>query len=217
MFFLVMSVFKKLLKVALILGLIFLILFFVTRGSITDYNLIKEKIPSNATIVLLEVDGEIATGFVKDKEFDLLIEEIPDINEKYILNKYDKILGDNYKLFIFDVELFLEMEDIVINNKDVTTQQIYDLYTTELDIFQITVEDLLLTVDTEERDMKALMLAYLYENELKMTKSPIIFFKNYKNGLIKVYPDSMFFKLAKFVPLSWVEEKINKLKDSVTE
>jgi hypothetical protein len=44
-----------------------------------------------------------------------------------------------------------------------------------------------------------------------------LFFKKYKEDDIVVYPETIFFRFARLVPISWIEGNINKLKDTVKE
>lgn len=218
--FLIISVMKKLLKIALIFAIIFVILFFVTGGSIiSEFSNLKDKINNEPAIVLLENDGDILTGFVDLKKLELLDKgKIASINSLYSDNKLKEIKEDNYKLFVIKTSVLNGLQDVKINNKDVSAQQIYDFFVKDQEITQITAEDIFLEIDVLDKiSDKAVLFAYLYKKELKITKSPILFFKNYKKGKIIVYPETIFFRFTKIIPLAWIDEKLNKLKDTIVE
>ena len=189
-------------------------------GSIIgDFTNLKNRLNIEPSIAILSQDGTVIAGFV-DRE-DFKIYKPTELNELQSLlddQKLEEIKGDNYKLFIYDVSVIKQLGNIEINNKPVTSDELYNFFTTGKEISQITREDLLLgTGLPSDEDYKGTLFAYLYEKELKPTKSPILFFKNYKDGNIIVYPESMFFKFTKIIPLSWIEGKLNKLKGSLAD
>ena len=217
--FTVVFIIKKVAKVAFVLGVIFIVLFFITRGAVLrDFNQLSDNIQGSPNMVLLENKGEIVAGFIKGEKI-ILLDDFALINELYNKNDLKEIKGDNYKLFVLNLSLIGELERIGVNNKPMTYEEISDFFVSDVSIDSITFEDLALKLDFEEGsiDMKSAVFAYLYETEFKMTKSPLLFFKNYKDGAIKVYPETMFFRFSKFIPLGWIDEKLNKLKDAVTE
>ena len=218
--FLIIGIVKKLLKIVIVLGIIFLVLLFITNGAIiNDFNNLKDKLPTSSTIVLLEKDGSIITGFLEKEGIHYPMDnaQIALNNGLYKEGKLDDIKGDNYKLYIIKSQVLDGLSDIEINNKLVLLGDLKEFLLLDKSLNSITFEDLLLDVDIERGDMGAAVFAYLYETELKISKSPIYFFKNYKADNIEVYPETAFFKFAKMVPLQWMDEKLNKLKDTISD
>lgn len=212
--FLVITIAKKLFKIALVIGAIFLILFFITGGSIiSDFSNIKDKVGSS-NLVLLADEG-ILTGFVQEDGYKGLSDaEIARLDGLYMDNKLEEMKQDYYKLYIFKMSTLKEAE---INNKEVNKEEMKDFFIQGEGITQITIEDILLTVNISNHNMESALFAYLYDDELKMTSSPIEFFKSYKEGELMVYPETMFFRFTKIIPLSWIDEKLNNLKNSVKD
>jgi hypothetical protein len=219
--FFVLSIMKKLIKFAVIVGLIFLVLFLITGGSIMgDFDSLKEKVSMSPNLVLFEDEGNILTGIVDSEKISLLDEsEIALLDGLYSENKLEKMKEDYYKVFIIKTVVIEELEAMEINNKEVTSDDMLDFFVDNKPIVSITYEDLLLDLEVEEgnRNNKAALLAYLYEKELKITKSPIDFFENYKQKEIIVYPETIFFKFTKIIPITWIKGKLNKLQDAVKE
>lgn len=212
--FIIISLMKKLLKIAFILAVIFVILFLVTGGTIMgDFSRIKQSIPTASKIVLLENDGNIITGFIDDDGIVLITnDEVNLLSILYGDKDLEQIKGEYSKLYIIKSS---KLGDIEINNKQVTLSQLNDFFLNGLEISSITFEDIALGIDLKNdqyRYMESAAFAYIYENDLRMTKSPLSFFKGYKEGKIIVHPETIFFKFTKVIPLSWIDEKLNKLK-----
>lgn len=220
--FFIISIIKKVIKIAFILAVIFVILFLVTGGSImSDFNKLKEKIENSSALVLLEDRGEIITGFIDIGSILLLDSEaLSAANDAYKKNELKKIQENHYKIFIIKPTVLSELTEIKINNKKVTHQEALGLLLENNPILQITFEDFtadLEIANKETRNMPAALFADLYEKEIKMTKNPIFFFKNYKEGEITVYPETIFFKFTKLMPLSWLDANLNKLKTTIKD
>ncbi len=210
------SLLKKLLKIALIFGVIALVLMLVTKGSIDRDFLSFQNNMGREKMVLLEDNGKILAGFVDKKNFTLF-GDVASLNALYKESNLEDMKKGYYQLLIFNIK---NMPNIKVNNKLVSHEQIENFYSEGDEISSITFEDLLLEIDVEnpeQKNMQAALFAYLYERELKMSKSPLQFFSSYKRGNIKVYPESLLFQAVKILPLSWMEENINKLRESVEE
>ncbi len=204
--FAVFFILKKLMKIAIICAVIFAVLFFVTNGNINkDFSSIKESIDREETIIVL-VDGSTVLSSLK------VGQAISAIN----LEEYEGTKGTT--LYRFKTSVFREIESVEINNKEVSSEKLRTFYEDGKQISSITYEDLELEVDLEDDlPITDALFAYLYETELKISRSPLFFFTQYKEGNIEVEPETVFFQFTKVVPLSWVEEKINKLKERVVD
>jgi hypothetical protein len=197
------GIIKKVLKVVLIIVFVFVILFLVTSGGIlNDFNAIKEKVSDSAALVLLEDNGKIAYGFTDDKEIKFLTDdELTAVNKNYIDKEFSKIKGNNYKLFIVKYPVFEDIDSIMVNNKEIGYADINELYRYDTPILSLTYEDLILDTKIEQADFKHALFAYVYTHNIKLSRSPVFFFKEYKKGNIIVYPETAFFKFAKLIPL----------------
>ncbi|MBD3164553.1 hypothetical protein GF323_05085 [Candidatus Woesearchaeota archaeon] len=215
---LIFTIARKLLKWAVILVIIFIILFIITGGSIMhDFNNIKNRINSEPAMVLLEFNGDIIMGFRDSENYVLFSpEEISEIAGLYEKNMLEDIRGNNYKVFILKSPLLKEIDNVEINNKKVTGDELYNYLIAGETLERISIEDITLDIDISDKDNKqAAVLAYAYDKKVKVISSPIFFFNNYKQDNIEIYPETIFFRFAKIIPLSWIDENINKLKQSV--
>lgn len=123
----------------LIIAWLALLIFSVVLGFMVfkDVNDLRENFPYQDKIILLDLDGDIATGFIFD-DFEKLFptDENDPINEKplserltlpnldaansyYKENDLDSILGDNYKLLIIKSDVLESLESVDIS-EDIT-------------------------------------------------------------------------------------------------
>jgi hypothetical protein len=210
----------KLVRPIIFLAFIFLILFIFTSGTIVkDFFDIRDKVGTNTNIALMEKDDDIIAGFVESEEFNLFdTEELAELDILYDNGELGEIRGGHYKLFILDAKKFRDIDGMEINNKMVTGELLYHFFANDEPIASITYDDLLVDPGIEERsDMKSALFAYLYKNDLKLSKSPIFFFESYKEGSLIVYPETMFFKFTKVIPLKWIYEKLDNLKSRIED
>jgi len=210
------TIIKHLIKIAIVVAVIALVIFIFTKGTINqDAANVKADIPE-PKIILLEANGKILAGFADEKNLTLF-ENLDSINALYKDKKLKDLQSSYNQLIIYNLDY---IPGVKINRKEVTKEEIIGLYMKDEDIASITFADLLLDIDIknpDESNMNAALFAYIYEQELKMTRSPLEFFSSYKRGEMVVYPESIFFQAAKILPLSFMEENINKLKVSVAE
>ena len=207
------SILKKLLKVAFVLGVIFLIVFIITSGSIAfDFNDIKGKLSDSSKLILLSDGSDLMTGFIdyKGKTF-FTASEFGSLNDAYKKDELINMTGENYKRFIFDVSVFKELPLIEINNIPLSGEEIYNFYVNDNPL-KITLSDITEGDDSIQNDnLKEALFAYLYDHELKITKSPLFFFKNYKDKAIEVHPETMFFKFVDAFPLGIISNTIDSI------
>jgi hypothetical protein len=216
--FIIIMVIKKLVKWVFFSAIIFLLLFILTGGAITnDFNMLRQKIENSSNIVLLENNGSILTGLIESRNVTFLSSnELEAIQISFNQNNFSDIRKNNGKLFIIKLKVISRLQKLEINNKQVSWQEVNDFYLRNKNVGSITYEDLILDpkISWNNRNMRAALFSYIYISDIKITKSPIFFFENYRNMYIIVYPDTIFFKFTKIIPLNWIDEKINKLKDS---
>ena len=210
-FFIALSVLRRLLKFAFFLAIIFLLIFLATGKSINqDFALLQEKLRHEPTLVLLEKEGAYTAGFTEGKDIYLLSDaELAVLSGK----------GTSYEMAIVISTAFFKNESYVVNNKPVNGAQLSDYYTYGIPIESITFEDFY-EIDinnSERRNMKSGTFAYVYEEYIRPSQNPLVFFRAYQDGEIIVEPETPFFSFAKLMPLAWIEEKLNKLKDAARE
>ncbi|MBR9699658.1 hypothetical protein GOV09_04335 [Candidatus Woesearchaeota archaeon] len=219
--FLALSLVKKLIQWAVVAAALIIIISVFTNINI-EKDFLRLKQGEGETSIILVHDGDPFMGFTRTDGIEFL-------------DDLDIDCGPEHKIYTYDTKLFESLETVTINNKEVSGEQIYALFEDDQLISSLTYEDFLVGVDFEDpkktdKDLvygvdfgvtpevyKRGLFIYLHEKELKMTKSPLQFFRLYKEDLIEVCPETIFFTFSKIVPLSWIDEKLNKLKDTVGE
>jgi len=214
----VFTILKKLIKIAIIFGIIFALIFFFTGGTIiSDFSKLKENMNSEQK-VFLSYNNKFYAGFVYSGEYNPLDDlKLKEYETLYVDKKLSDIKENSYKVYVFNTDSLLEFENFDVNNKLVKSTDVISYFVNDVKIPSITYADLVIdkNLNNISTSMKNMLFIYLYEKELKMDKSPVIFFKNYKETEITVYPESLFFKFTKLIPLDWMKQKLNNLKDTI--
>ena len=103
---------------------------------------------------------------------------------------YERILGDSYKLMVFDVE--------IISNLDTEI---------EMEGFRITTDEAASTLKSSAANPqeKAALFSVILADEILSSGNPLFFFSEFKEGNIAIYPETALFKTVKLIPLSLIE------------
>jgi hypothetical protein len=116
---------------------------------------------------------------------------------------------------MYDISVFKEMDSLLLGSVSVTGDEVYYFYSEGRDL-AFNVDDLIVQEAKLATDsLSKSLFAYIYQKELKLTKSPIMFFEEYKESNINIYPESTFFQFAKVVPISFIKDKVSAFKASV--
>jgi len=214
----IFAIIKKLLKIAFIAAVIFVIIFLITNGAImNDVTKIKNAFISENTLILLDNSNTILAGFVDGEKAKLVDQTtLIEINNEYSQGNLANLKKDYYKVIIVKTKVIEKLENITINNKPIYNVEILAALVKDTTISSITYTDLVTNTNIEGiKNTKAALFAYIYRTNIKPTLHPIVFFTNFKQNNIIVYPETIFFKFAKFMPLLWIEQKINIVKDRI--
>lgn len=200
-----LSIIRKLIKIILICMLVFIVFVVIAGLSIVnDLGSLGERLGSGNEIVLLSYGENIVAGFEKGKALD----------EKK-LGENPSFYGKNKTIFIVKAALLSKINSTV-NGKEVTGPELYSFFSENKEIKQVTIEDLH-AEGISERSMRDALFIYIYGRHINATENPVFFFIEYRKGNIKVIPQTAFFRFAKIAPLSFLEEKINKLKEGIKD
>lgn len=184
----VWSIFKKLFKLFFYVGIVLLIIialntFFIYRD-IVD---LRENFSSSEKKIILVDGSKILTGFLFNGGVSFLGGNQLDEYSTYLNNgDYEKILGDSYKLMIFDVDIASNLgNEIDIGGRTILRDDAISILRSEKEI--------------SPREKAALFSSILSTNILT-SQNPLFFFSEFKKGNIRIYPETALFKMVKVAP-----------------
>jgi len=200
----VWGTFKKLFKLLFYTGIIISLLlaanmFFVYQ----DFNDLRKNFGVSEKKVILKNDNEILTGLLLNEDAKLMTNKQLDDYSSYLKNNnYKKILGDSYKLMIFDVDIIKNLDDeIVIEGQTITPNE------------AITI----LRSRKNNAEEKAALFSTILSDEILSSRNPLFFFSEFKNDNIMIYPETALFKTIKFIPLALIEDVGKKIFEKTKE
>jgi hypothetical protein len=138
----------------------------------------------------LKDEDKVLTGLLLNEDTDLMNDEQLNDYSSYLKgDDYEKILGDSYKLMVFDVEIISNLDnDIELGYKTITSD-----------------EAITILKSNSGSQEKAALFGVILADEILSSKNPLFFFSEYKNGNIIIYPETALFKTIKFIPLSLIK------------
>lgn len=224
--FIIYKVLKSFAKAFLIVNAIFMIIFLVFAFLVySDIKNLSDNFPRAKKLFLLHDNGAVLTGF-SATSFDeagitvLSGEEISALNSRLKSNGYGAVLGNNYKLILFDIKSFegegtIEFQGMQIpkrvyitalkadNPIDVFADYYVESSALEPNQRDVAKQQAEAQLGTDTARIKTAMFTMLFTNAVE--KQGADFFANLKNGNIVVYPETMFFSILKIVPTSLFE------------
>lgn len=186
---------------------------------------LKENLLTARNLFLLEEDDELIAGFefsVKQKEPLILgISKLNVLNSNYREKDYKSMLEDNYKMFIFEREVFDEVDSVKMDSDVYPKEFIYRLFDAD-DAVEVFVdyqiekkgfseefkENVRSDVTREFGDsthLKGVAFGVLFQTANE-DRGPLFIIENYKEKHIMIYPETMAFKFVKILPLSWIKK-----------
>jgi len=216
---------KKILK-AIGFTIIFMLLFSFVSGIFIYLDILdfQQNFETGQKLFLLESNNTYVTGLnIKDMQ-DLNIDTI--LTQQQIDNMVGKsnseILKNNYKLFIFDSKTFQNIQTISFWEMEFTNSEIFSLLESSTPINTIITkiiekekypetmrqsltQEFKSTMDiSDDAQMKGILFMLLLEEKTKRNKNMI--FDELKKGNLKIYPETIIFKILKMVPQSLLEK-----------
>tara|TARA_Y100000310_G_C20688005_1_gene820327 strand:- start:2021 stop:2716 length:696 start_codon:yes stop_codon:yes gene_type:complete len=198
------TIFMKLFKLLFYIGIIIFLLlaanlFFIYQ----DFNDLKENFGVSEKKVILVDGNKVLTGLMLNGDTKLMTNEQLDDYSSYLRdNDYESILGDSYKLMVFDVDIIsnldneIELEGKIIAQDDAVA--------------------MLKSKNTNARE-KAELFSTILADEILSSKSPLFFFSEFKDDNIVIYPETALFKTIKIIPLSFIKDVAGKIFDKTKE
>lgn len=200
----VWGTFKKLLKLLFYAGIIISLILAVNIFFVyLDFNDLRKNFGVSEKKVILKDDRGILTGLLLDEDAKLMTDKQLDDYSSYLKNNnYEKILGDSYKLMIFDVNIIKNLDDeIVIEGQTITPNEAIKI----------------LKSKNNNAEEKAALFSTILSDEILSSRNPLFFFSEFKNGNIVIYPETTLFKTMKFIPLSLMEDIGKKIFEKTKE
>jgi|TARA_Y100000310_G_scaffold292645_1_gene321586 energy-coupling factor transporter transmembrane protein EcfT len=185
------AIFKKVFKLLFYVGIIiFLLIAANTYFIYEDVMDLKENFAILEKKVLLVDDKEVVAGLLLNEETNFLTNEQLEDYSSYLRNEdYEKILGDSYKLMIFDLDIILNLDEIEIWDEIVTNDYVISALKSDVDSME-----------------KASLFGVVLANNILSSKNPLFFFSEFKKGNIMVYPETALFKTVKIIPLPFIKD-----------
>lgn len=186
------SIFKKLSKMLFYMGIVIFVLlalnlFFVYQDFV---DLRKNFGVSEKKVILVDGD-KVLTALLLGEEVEPMTSRQMNEFSSYLKdNNYKAILGDSYKLMVFDVGIISNLDtDIDDGNKVMSNDDAV----------------MRLRSDVASAEEKAALFSVILADNILSSKNPLFFFSQFKEGNIVIYPETALFKSIKLIPVSFIE------------
>lgn len=196
------GIFKRLLKILFYAGIIIFLLMSANLYFIyQDFKDLRENFSVSEKKVILKDGDEILTGLLLNEDTNLMSNrQLNEFSLNLKNNNYEKILGDSYKLMIFDVEIISNLDDeIEIENQIFTREQ------------------LVATLKSGNNNEKAALFSVILTDEILSSRNPLFFFSEFKKGNIIIYPETALFKTVKIIPVPFIKDIGKKIFEKTKE
>lgn len=187
-----------------ILGIVLGIFLFLDAQDIQENFQTKEK------IIILEHNKMVSAGFRSGREAVSIDARIlANYSEALKNSEHDQIIGEDYRIIIYSLSLIEELDNfsITILETEFDKQEIVKIMRNEgkADYWaqKLFVEDY--------HQLRNIIFSELMNQKLSGPENTEVFIKGLKSGEIKIYPETMVFKTIKFLPGSWIEERIKDM------
>jgi hypothetical protein len=227
---------KKTIKWALI---IFLILTIATTffgvNVIQDVEELTNKFPTSQKLFILKDGSTLYTGFTgtftdaTDVVSFLDAAEIDELQTAYNTRNFEKMRGNHFKLILFDMTSFEHLDIVTSGDRTFLVSEMLDNIraantldravddlrsesnlpdTPEIDVFLRNSLKEQIAVETDE-DARAYSFVQLFSAAL--IDDPLFIVNTFKSGDIIIYPETITFKLAKFVPTTAIQSIVKRV------
>jgi len=192
------GIFKKLFKLLFYAGIIISSLLAANLYFIyQDFQDLRENFAASEKKVILKDDDKVLTGLLMGQEVDFLTNsQLRDYSSSLKNNDYEDILGDSYKLMVFDINIIEHLDKEI-----------------EIEGFKITTDEAAaaLRSDTSSSQEKAALFSVILADEILSSRNPLFFFSEFKKGNIIIYPETALFKTVKIIPVSFIKDVGGKI------
>lgn len=208
----------KTILIVLILGFLLTAIFgFFTYQDAVE---LKDSLETKPKLMLLQDNEKIAAGFVttefeKEAEF-LTISQITEHQNNFKKQDYQKMLGNNYKMFIFDLKAFdIVDKELDFNGKKVSKNSLYSMLKSN-DPFSLYKSETGINPAiygiSDPVEFKANIFGILFSEAIDK-RGTFFIFNEYKKKNIIIYPETSVFKFIKLIPTSFINNMFEKTKE----
>ena len=208
----------KTILIVLILGLLLTAIFgFFTYQDTVE---LKDNLETESKLMLLQDNEKIAAGFIaaefeEEAEF-LTISQIAEYQNNFKKEDYKKMLGNNYKVFIIELNAFdFDDEELDFIGKKVSKNILYSVLKSNdpITLYKSkTNADPALYGISDPIEFKSQVFAVLF-NEAIDKRGTFFIFNEYKKKNIIVYPETSVFKFINLIPTSFISNMFEKTKE----
>jgi hypothetical protein len=230
--------FKFAFKIVLALSLISAVImgaigFFVIK----DVMDMKNNLPNSDNLFMFHSEEEILIAFNAQFSGEYMPQTVSQsqlvvLNNLYKDQKFDEILGDNYKTFIFDIDSFNTEGEIEVFKdqffgkeflielvkSDNTVSRLVDEMMVQQDMDSSLKDSLIEQITNsigEDQKLKASVVFILFFEEIQ--NDPLFLFNRYKNGDLMIYPRTATFKFINAIPISMLKNAFSLAKDKLND
>tara|TARA_Y100000294_G_scaffold167819_1_gene177379 strand:- start:42 stop:776 length:735 start_codon:yes stop_codon:yes gene_type:complete len=189
-----------------------------------DMGDLKENFSFNDNLLILQNENQLLTGvklnFEKISDFEeleafnsLSQDQINEYNPYYTNEEYDKILGDHYKILFIDYNTFQDIQEIEVLNKAYSNEFVLQVLESQNPMELLTPKSL--NIKSSE-NIKPILFTMLLTEKIKLQKSTFLI-TEMKNKNIRVYPETITFKIIKYIPVDFMQDQLAKISEKVKQ
>lgn len=164
----------------------------------------KDNFTISDNLLLLEDNGKILTGFVLHPGGEpsiLTSQQLNDFTNYYNSKQYGNMIGSNYKMFIIKMSAFKPEGTVDYDGQQLDRKRLIDSLRSDnpANTYLQGVSGAAQNNIADDATLKASFFVILYTDDLGTDPLNIIF--KYKEGNIVIYPETIMFKIIKYMPL----------------
>ena len=207
------NVIKAFFYTALLMFILFISLGYWVYNDTLD---LKDHFINSSKIFLLEDKNGIIAGIsVHQDEKEYITETIAEDYSNNIVNDdYNGILGDKYKLFVLNMDIFSRIETVNLFGKEISKGDFFMIMESENPKVTLNnyfsaddpVFTMMLAGSKDDADIKSRVFSHI--SGRLISKDPLLLLNSYREGEIVIYPETITFKLIKYLPINAVKRII---------
>lgn len=198
--FLVFKLVKSALKAAgIVLSIAFVVFLVCSAVVFVDAMIFKDRFATEGKVFLLEQGNDAVAGLYVSNVTEPIPQQTLATYSDYLSSAdYSGILGDRYKLIIFDTKIVGELGQLDIDNQTFPAGTVSDVFS------------------SSDEAAKQRFFSFLIGKSFSM---PSFFFEQYRKGNIIIYPETPLFKFVRYIPLSIIKSAeggaFDKIKSAI--
>jgi len=220
---------KGALKTAFIVMLVFSLLMSVATYYVyQDVANFQEGFTTGSKLFLLQDEDYIVTGFstkfVEDTEsgasgvIPISDDSLKEYRGLYSQGEYETILGDNYKVFFFDMDSFQDVNDINLGTLSLDVDQVGELLRSSTPMKDFVELSTGQKIDMEfpqskKDEIRSLLFGALFAAAVSKHGALFIVEQVREKNMI-VYPETAMFKVLKYIPIGVMKWMFNSAIDA---